>query len=209
MIRQGVGGEIPVLQTIPSPLTIIKKLAENSWLDDLRNHSEELKKTLAVLSEGILKFSQASIGSGADGIFFYTQTANYDLLSEEEFKSFGAKYDYQILNSLKNKDNLLVLHVHGLKTMFDIVKDYPVQIINWHDRRTQPSLAKARETFKGAVFGGLDELGALMKGPEEASKEAKEAIEQTNGRGLILGPGCIILLDTPEQNILAIKKSLT
>jgi len=33
---------------------------------------------------------------------------------------------------------LNVLHIHGTNVMFDLVRDYPCQIVNWHDRETRP-----------------------------------------------------------------------
>jgi uroporphyrinogen decarboxylase len=36
-----------------------------------------------------------------------------------------------------------LVHLHGTHVMFDLVADYPAQVINWHDQETPPSLAEA------------------------------------------------------------------
>jgi len=38
--------------------------------------------------------------------------------------------------------------------------------------------------------------------------QVKNAIQQTNGKRLIIGPGCVMPINTPEDNIKAIKKVL-
>jgi len=48
-----------------------------------------------------------------------------------------------------------MLHLHGTEVMFDEFLDYPVQIINWHDRETRPSLILGQQRFRGVVCGGL------------------------------------------------------
>lgn len=209
LIKKGIDKNIPIVQTVPSPLTLAKNLYGDSWIKDLKEHPENLKKGLAIISETIIKFSMASLKAGADGIFFFTQTASYDILSEEEYKIFGSKYDLQILEELKKQTDLLILHIHGLNIMFDLLKDYPVQIINWHDRLTKPSLKAGQKFFKGAVLGGVNEHGVLLeKNSEKIKKEVKNAIQQTNGKRLIIGPGCVIPINTPEANIKAIKEVL-
>jgi len=36
------------------------------------------------------------------------------------------------------------MHLHGKLPMFDVVADYPVQVINWHDAKLR--LISARES---------------------------------------------------------------
>lgn len=209
IIRKGIDKNVPIFQTIPNPLTLVKELRGDFWLEDLKKYPEDLKKGLAIITETIIKFSLASLKVGADGIFFFTQTASYDILSENEYQNFGMKYDLQVLEELKKQTDLLILHIHGFNIMFNLLKDYPVQIINWHDCLTKPSLKEAQKVFKGAVLGGIDEWGALLeKNPENIKKQVKKAIQQTNGKRIIIGPGCVIPINTPEENIQAIKKVL-
>ncbi len=63
-----------------------------------------------------------------------------------EYQVFGRAYDLEIL---KMKENfwLNVLHLHGSNVMFDRFLDYPLEIVNWHDRETWPSLKKLRDVF--------------------------------------------------------------
>jgi uroporphyrinogen decarboxylase len=101
-----------------------------------------------------------------------------------------------------------MLHLHGEQVMFDRFIDYPVAIINWHDRESPPSLADASEKFSGALCGGLRRQETMVLGsPDEVVVEAKDALRQTGGRGLILGTGCVMPTIVPRGNILAARRS--
>ncbi|MDZ4158370.1 MAG: uroporphyrinogen decarboxylase family protein, partial [Anaerolineaceae bacterium] len=104
---------------------------------------------------------------------------------------------------------LNIAHIHGEDIMFNQVADYPVQIINWHDRHTAPSLSEAQTQFAGAVCGGLRRWETMAVGdPQTIRAEACQAINQTGGRRFILGTGCVMPIITPHTNILAARHSV-
>jgi len=82
--------------------------------------------------------------------------------------------------------------------------DFPADLVNWHDRRTPPSLKEGQARIRGAVLGGLNEWGTLLKGPPEAIRaEVEDAVAQTAGRRFVLGAGCVIAVTTPEAHLKA------
>jgi uroporphyrinogen decarboxylase len=209
LIKKAIGNDVPIVQTIPNPLTLAKTIRGESIFDDLREHPEDLKSALSAITQTILDFSLASLEAGADGIFFFTQTASFDLLTEKEYQEFGVPYDLLVLNALGKKSDLSILHVHGLNIMFDLLKNYPVQIINWHDQLTAPSIIEGQKDFSGAILGGIEESEFLLnRKPEEIKQHIKNIIQQTGGKRLIIGPGCVLPLDIPEENIKAVKEAL-
>jgi uroporphyrinogen decarboxylase len=98
-----------------------------------------------------------------------------------------------------------MLHIHGEDIYFDQVLKYPVQIVNWHDRETPPSLAEAQKTFKGAVCGGLSRETLVYKTMQDVRKEKEDAIQQTGGRRLIVSTGCVVPVIAPHGNFMAAK----
>ena len=38
--------------------------------------------------------------------------------------------------------------------------------------------------------------------------EAKDAVAQTDGTGLIVGPGCVLTMNTPDENVSAVVRAL-
>jgi len=204
LISQEVGAEVPFIQTIFNPLSVAKYLAGDEQMRiHLRRHPEALRAGLEIIAETSARLVREVMRSGAAGIFFAVQHAQFGLLSQNEYEEFGRPYDLQVLAATEGAwFNLL--HLHGNEVMFDLLADYPVQAINWHDRETPPTLAQALERFPGAVCGGLRQWETLVRGtPDDVRTEAADAINQTRGRRFILGTGCVTPIVAPIANIRA------
>ncbi len=207
-IGQTVKDEIPFIQTIFNPLSQAKNLAGDRLLSDIRRHPEAVKAGLATITESIIRFVEALKPTGAAGIFLALQHATYDLLTEDEYRKFCHKLDLKILKATQGMWFNLV-HLHGVNVMFDLVADYPVQVMNWHDVETPPSLAEARSRTDKALCGGLRQWETMVRGTQESvMAEAKTAIESTGGQGFILGTGCVTPITAPTANILAARKAV-
>jgi uroporphyrinogen decarboxylase len=90
--------------------------------------------------------------------------------------------------------------------MFDLIADYPVQAVNWHDRETSPSLRDAMKHFPRALIGGVGQMETLVRGsPEQIRAEVHDALEQTGGKRLVVGTGCVTWITTPAGNIRAVR----
>ena len=198
-------GAVPVLQTVFSPLTTARKLAGDALLEHLRKDPEALEAGLRIITDTTIDFALAALEAGAHGLFFATQLATTDVLNTPEYEKFGRKYDLEIFKAVQGKARVNMLHLHGENVMFDLLASYPVEMINWHDRLTPPSLNGAMNKFKGALVGGVEERGLLATGDESAVRaQVREAIAQTGGRRLMVGPGCVAAIAAPEQNIRAV-----
>jgi uroporphyrinogen decarboxylase len=206
IIRDKLGANVPILQTIFSPLNSAHNLAGERLFADLRTQPAALHRALANLAETTTRFALASLRAGADSAFFATQMATRKFLGELEFREFGEKYDLTVLNAIRHaKHDFVLLHIHGVDTFFDLLAKYPVDAVNWHDRRTAPSLKDAQAKFKGTLVGGINEWDTLAaKSSVDVKAEARDAIRQTDGRRFILGAGCVISVDTSEENINAV-----
>jgi uroporphyrinogen decarboxylase len=211
MIIGELGGEVPVIQTVFNPLSQAKNLvgAENLSVH-LRQYPQELTTGLRIIAESIQRFIEAARPAGAAGIFYAVQHAQYSLFSEKEYQDFGRSFDMLALESAQEfKFKFNMLHLHGKQVMFDRFLDYPVAIINWHDRETPPSLAEAKKKFSGALCGGLRRQETMVLGtPEQINIEAEDAFRQSGGKGLILGTGCVMPTIVPRGNIIAARKSV-
>jgi uroporphyrinogen decarboxylase len=194
----------PMLQTVFSPLAQAKNLVGGEkLLAHLRMHPAALHRGLEVITESTIRFLEAAIQTGIAGLFYAVQQA-----SEAEFRAFGQAYDLRILEASRDLwFNLL--HLHGEQVMFDLVADYPIQAINWHDRDTPPGLAQAKERFPGVVCGGLQRDRTLVLGtPDQVRLEAAEALQATEGVRFILGTGCVLPIIAPRLNILAARQAV-
>ena len=212
MIREQLGPDVHILQTIFSPLNSALNLAGDRLYADLREDPDMIHPALRALTETTSRFAVESLRAGADAIFFATQVATPKRLSLAEFRAFGEPYDFQVLQAIRAaKPDFIFLHMHGLEIYFDVLRYYPAEILNWHDRRTEPSLKQARallssdESTKGkTIAGGIDEWNVLAaKSPDDVRAQVRDAVTQAGNLGFIVGAGCVIAVDTPEENIRA------
>src|SRR5512139_912456 len=193
--------DVPVIQTVFSPLAQMKNLAGERLLIDLRQNTADFKVALETITQSTLAFVREIAATGAAGIFYAVQHATANLLSEAEFREFGREVDLRILAATQNFW-LNVMHVHGDNVYFDAVADYPLQVWNWHDRETQPSLRDGLAKIKGAACGGIARDMVMLRGrPDAVRQQVADAIAQTNGRRYIVGTGCVTMIPTPEVNI--------
>lgn len=186
-------GSVPILQTVFSPLTTARKLAGDRLFTDLRRSPDALARGLRIITDVTIRFSLDAIAAGAHGIFFATQLASHRLLTTQEYERFGKAYDLEVFAALAGKARFNMLHAHGDDIMFDLLDGYPAEMLNWHDRTAGPSLRETSSRYPGLLVGGIDEYGALLRADHDAIKaQVKDAIAQTGGRRLLLGPGCVV-----------------
>ncbi len=206
-ITQALGTEVPVLQTIFSPLIQAKYLVgEEALLVHIRRYPQALLEGLSRITEATLAYLEALSSLPVAGIFYAIQHAQYAWLNEDEYRRFGQPFDLTLLQFARERFWLLMLHLHGQDIMFHLFTHYPVDIWHWHDRETSPTLAAALEQVPGMVCGGLRRETLLFGTPQQVQEEAREAFRQTQGRRWILGTGCVLALTTPEGNLRAARE---
>jgi uroporphyrinogen decarboxylase len=209
LVRKNLPADIPIMPTVFSPLSQAKNLVgREKVVSHLRMYPDQLESALQVLTENNIRFIEECIKLGIDGVFFAVQHAQYGLLTETEFSKFAARYDNQILEFCKPLW-LNLGHIHGENIMFDAVSCYPVQILNWHDLETPPSLREGKDIFTGVVCGGMKQWDTLTYGtPAMVSREAREAIHQSDNTRFILGTGCVTPIIAPDANIFAARQAV-
>src|SRR5262249_4525797 len=207
-VRLIVGGrtdDAPVLHTVFSPLTIARKLAGDRLREDLRAAPAVVGQALDAIRDTATRRALAALDTGADGLFFATQMATPEVCTADEYATWEMPWMARMLAAFQTRSSFTLLHVHGGDIYFDAVAGRPAHALNWHDRRTKPSLAEAKARRGGAVVGGLAEWGTLSHGPREAIvAEVRDAVRQTQGLGLIVAPGCVLPLDLPDGHLDAV-----
>ncbi len=202
LTRRGLPEDVPLLQTIFSPLTIAAKLSDGAVATHLHEAPAAVHAGLRRIAEVTRAFALASLAAGADGFFFATQLADRDKLDEAAYREFGVPYDLQILADLP-ADTPLLLHFHGRAPMLELADRYPTRALSWHDRRFGPSLASLRRGETHPVAGGIDEEAIVGATPRDVATQVADTLQTNDHRGLIVAPGCVIPVATPPDNIRA------
>jgi uroporphyrinogen decarboxylase len=209
MVLEKREANTPVVFTIFNPLAMASYLAgDETLLVHLRQYPDKVEQALKALTETCANFVKAVINEGADGIFLSTRWASYELMSEEEYLRFGKHGDLSVLTA-SSGGWFNVLHLHGQYPMFNLLSDYPVQAINWHDRTAWPGLTESKKLFRGALMGGVEQYKTLNFGsPVDVESQVHDAIKLTNGRRLIITAGCTYPLSVPHSNLIAMRKAM-
>ena len=209
LIVRGRHDDAPVLHTLFSPLTIARKLAGDRVIGDLREAPDTVTAALEAIGETVSRYAAASLEAGAEGIFFATQAANPEGFTREEHDRFDLIHVRRILRFVQGRSRLTMLHAHGDTPYLDAFEGAAFHALNWHDRTTSPNLAAAHRRYAFALVGGLNQQQTLRKEtPAAVIAETRDAIAQTGGVGLIVGPGCVLPLDVPDANLEAVVKTV-
>jgi uroporphyrinogen decarboxylase len=201
LLRKAFKKDVPFIQTIFSPLAQAKNLAgQDTLLLHMRQNAGQVHHALQTIADTTVRFIHEAEDRGIAGIFYAVQHARYLFMSEAEYQVFGRPYDLQVLAAAKDLW-LNVLHLHGSHTMFKLLADYPVQVVNWHDRESPPGLGIGLKEIKGAASGGVSRDVLHRDDPTEALEQAGDAFARTGGRRWVLGTGCVVLVTTPRGNL--------
>src|SRR5262249_4564609 len=196
LIRDALGGEAYFVQTIFSPLSVAKYLVGNRpepVKQSIAEDQDALRTALDTIARTFASYAAACLEMGASGIFFATTGwASADLLTADEYRLFGTDYDLRVLEAVAGKSPLNILHNCGDRIYFDLLAHYPVHAISWAATSpTNPSLADGKIHTTRAVMGGIREKTTLVDGaPEQVAEEVRHALKETDGRRVLLAPGC-------------------
>ena len=89
LTRRGLPDEVPLLQTIFSPLTVAAKLSNGAVTTHLQEAPAAVHVGLRRIVEVTRAFALASLAAGADGFFFATQLADHDRLDHATYREYG------------------------------------------------------------------------------------------------------------------------
>lgn len=191
-VCSALASDRPVLATAFSPLTVAQKLAGSAYREHLQSHPELVNRALANIAATMANYVRSAIDIGCCGVFFATQESSTQCITETTYRQFGIQHDLTVLDAAQN-GWFNIIHMHGEEVMFDLLKNYPVTALNWHIGETDPLLADyASCAERKPVVGGLQRKALTEGDIPTIRNNIANAISATEGRGLLLGPACVI-----------------
>ncbi len=182
--------DVPVLFTCFSPMTTAQKLCGNKLIEMIRQGDTKLiHQALQNITDVTIDLVKKAISLGADGVYFATQLSNYNVCTVEEYKEFGAYYDKQVLAASTGFAD--AIHCHGDCIMYEVLKDYPVDIFNWHVWESDPSFEEVINDGK-CVMGGIVRGDITNSNFEAIEKQIRDCYNVSKGKKHILSAGCVI-----------------
>ncbi len=211
LVREALGPDVPIIQTIFGPLSMAAKMVPEDLPRQAAERTDLLRTGLERMADDVVAFGLACIEAGADGFFFAIQLASPEAMPEDLYRLLGVPYDLRVLDRLDDTEGawLTMFHLHGTRPLFNLANEYSVDAVNWHDRETTPSLTEALGRTQRALAAGINRSGAIADGaPEAVTAEVRDAVAQTNGRRLIVTPGCVVPWTAPPENLRAARAAV-
>lgn len=206
LLEKVKGEEVPVLFTVFSPATTADKLSGKKMLSHIREgHGDKVKKALEVITETTMEVAAEAIRLGADGVFFASQMSSYDSMTAAEYEEYGRPYDLRVLEAAKG-GWFNTLHAHGGNIMFEILRDYPVPVFNWHAWEALPDLMEAYCLTGKCLMGGLQRMDITNRNKNAVQHQIFESFRQLKGLHQILTPGCVIRYPLDDEMLEYVKR---
>ncbi len=207
LLKKVKGENVPVIFTVFSPLTLADKISGKKAIEHIQQgYGSEVKKAMEAITQTMVDLTRRAIEMGAAGIFFASQLTSYDKTSDAVYAEYGKPYDLRILAAAKD-GWMNTIHAHGTNIMFELLKDYPVNVFNWHVGESLPTMPEARDLTGKCLMGGLERMDITGMRKNELYHQIYESISSLGGRNLILTPGCVMRYPLDRDMLLFVKKA--
>ncbi len=200
VISRDIGDQTVCIDTVFNPWNIVRRsLAKEHTPQLMRDDAKALHHALEVVTENMIAYCRSVVEHGADGVFI-SVPASAEYVTYEQYQTFMKPYDLKLFQAVKAFAPIVIAHIHGNALYFnDVVQAYPADAISWADRAAGPSLAEARQSYRGVLMGGIDHSEFASTSLAALQTQARDAIRVGGNHQFILAPGCSIPTDTfPE-----------
>ncbi|QQO10308.1 uroporphyrinogen decarboxylase family protein [Breznakiella homolactica] len=159
---------------------------------------------LRAIAEGLADFSLACLDAGAAGIYYAALGGEDYRFSAEQFEEWIKPLDLLVLNAIKDKTDISILHICKDQVRLPLYADYPASIINWAIHESNPDLEEGAKIFKGKIIlGGLDDRSGILV--DGSCGDIQKAVQDIRGRmkdvPFILGADCTLPTEISPERI--------
>jgi len=214
LIKEYAHGKVPTMATIFDAPMIADRLCGRELVKYLDESPEIVDSALDLITDVMIDFARAALDAGADGLFIASQHSTYSSISDEYYNNYIYPFDLKLISRLHRKSKFIIMHLHAREEneeiRFKTIAHTPgISGVNWEDQSSALSLAEGKKQARVAVLGGLDHNGILRTGtPDDAKDQVIKAVEEAGLKRLIVAPGCVVTVDTPPENLIAVRDAV-
>ncbi len=167
-------------------------------------NNDMVHKLLNYCTDFIIKYCSEQIKHGAVCTSIGDSTAGPDVVSPETYGEFALPYEKIIVDAVHEIGGLFSLHICGNATKITDKMILTGADILEIDEKTDLVVAKSIAEGKAALLGQVSPGTTRFGKPEDVKNEAVKSIcIMGKNTGFILGAGCALASDTPDENIYA------
>jgi MtaA/CmuA family methyltransferase len=172
----------------------------------LPGHEEQLAALLAFCEEVVYRYAVAQMAQGAHMTSIGESIAGPDVCSPAVYRRWAWPTDRRLAERLAADGIRLACHICGNATRIvgDMVET-GAAVLELDYKCDLPAV-KETTRARATVLGVIDPSGIVARGTPEVVAQAvrDELAVLAPGGGLILGPGCALPPETPEENLHAL-----
>lgn len=203
-VRRRLGAGVPVIQTVFDPLFQAAALGGEVFGSHLREHAGAVQEGMRRLVGNTVALIEALAGAGVDGIYLVTQHARRGAMDAGAFRMFGQGAARACLEAASSMP-LNFLHVHGDHIHALEAMELPVRVVHFSEDPGNPRPEDVLAEGRLGMSTGPGQDGWIRRGTAtQAADEAGAVLRRLKGPRFVLGAGCVLPLDTPEENIHAV-----
>ncbi len=171
--------------------TLRRNLLKEAMEPLMAQEPEAVEEALGIINRNLIAYAQASLARGAAGIFL-SVPASAEFVTPKQYEGFMRPFDLALLNAIKGKGEMHILHAHGAQLYMDRLLDHPVQVLSWADLNGGPSIADMRQRTPMTLMAGLDHVKFAYSSTAVVRTQVRNAFEQAGSSKFILAPGCSV-----------------
>jgi uroporphyrinogen decarboxylase len=208
-LQECLGNEVPIISEIPGPFTTASNIRgiENIMFDLYGN-----PKFVKELIDFSLRSTMAYVNEASKlGVSFSISDPVASLIGDTLFHEFEFPYLKNLALSIINMTGEApLLHICGYTAnLWTDMADTGAATLSL-DQEIDLEAAKQEVGHKVVLYGNIDPIKSMLHGsPADVEEAAKRCILKAydNAKGFILGLGCGMPINTPEENIHAFLES--
>lgn len=208
MLRSRLPAEVPLLQTVFTPIAILAELTEppESLRDLLDVEPDRVARALEAVTRTFERYASEVMRAGADGLYLATvDWGSRSFVTPEQLRRWSRPYDLRLL-AAAGASPFHTVHVCKGDARVSEFADYPVGAFSWDASAPgNPTLAEGLARVHGAVVGGIGHETDLQRGPGAVLAAYRRGLAATGGRRWMVAPGCSMPPSTPDETLAALR----
>lgn len=203
MITDELAGECLTTTTIFNPFSSGNHASGKLVTEHLKADPDSVNIGLGTIAESLAAFALACLNAGADGIYFSAQGGEADRFKEQVFLDTIKPHDLTVLNAVKDKGELNIIHICRDNIRLHLYSNYPGSVFNWAaTAQNNIPLTAGKKLFNRTILGGMDNRGVIVDGSADEIRQVVHEIIRTFGsESLIIGADCTLPTDIDIDNI--------
>jgi len=201
LTKQDIGGQAVISGIIPGPYTLLIYICKaQNLFGEMKKEPQTVLDALLHLSSFLAEVGAAYREAGADFITIHDMGGSPGFIGPGRYEQFAFPAEKRLIELLP-KPRVLSVCGNARKSLH-LLNEVGAEAVSLDQT---VNLKEARLALKDTLlFGNLDPVAMLWRGDEESITEAVRGARETGADAV--WPGCDLVLQTPIQNMAAMRK---